>query len=168
MRLWVVAAVVGIYALLSAYPAHAERESFTDSQGQLIERDGEITCVYFNATRGACGRTLPLERGQAWHMRPTHDCSRPSATDLWSCQPRAGGGLTPEQQQALLLMLMNRGQPRANPGLGFGQGVLRSLCLNSGGTFDPATATCYTPPPRPPVRCHTRSMGGGNWETICD
>jgi len=97
-----------------------EREIFTDSHGQKIERAGDITCVYYNSIHGACSRTLPLEQGQAWHMMPTHDCSRPSEIAPWSCQPRAGGGLTPEEQ-ALLLMWMNGGQAPANPGLEAGR-----------------------------------------------
>ncbi len=103
--------------LLAASPAHAEREIFTDDHGQTIERDGAITCVYYNSVHGACGRSLPLEPGQAWHMTPTHDCARPAETAPWSCQPRAGGGLTPEQQQALLQMLMKRrtGPPEPGP-----------------------------------------------------
>lgn len=97
--------------LLSARPAHAELERFTDSQGQKIARDGAITCVYYNATSGMCGRSLPPEQGQAWHMMPTHYCSRPSETGAWTCQPRdSRGGETPEQQQAILQVLTKGAQ----------------------------------------------------------
>ena len=39
--------------------------------------------------------------------------------------------------------------------------MLRSLCLSQGGSFDPATAQCYTPP-RPPVQCRSSRRRPGH------
>ncbi len=78
-------------------------------------------------------------------------------------------GLTAEQRAQLLQQLKLMNQPPANLGTEFGRGVLRSLCASNGGTYDPATATCYTPSPPPPslpLNCFSNRIGNG-WNTVC-
>lgn len=161
---------LALFCLLTfATSASAEVNRMTDSQGREWVQDGATTCVSISATFAICGRTMPPEPGKQMTMQPTHDCSRPTATDAWACQSRGGWeSLTAEQQQTLLLLLMNRGQLPVNPGLEAGRNVLRSLCLSGGGTIDPATGACYTPspPPRLPLNCFTTRMGSG-WNTVC-
>ncbi len=155
-----------VAALGLAAPALAEEIRKTDSFGREWVQDGEHTCMFINSTYGVCGRTVgPLVEHIGTTMQPTHDCTRPIPADPWECRPRVQG-LSPAERAVMLQWLLSH--PVTNPGLEAGRNSLRSLCLSGGGTVDPATGTCYTPPPRPPVQCRTRSMGGGNWETTCD
>lgn len=165
-------------------PVLAEPIRMTDSRGWEWMQDGPITCVQISPTFGTCGRTqLPPDPGAKMTMRPiTHDCSRQSPTDSWSCQPRGGGGLTAEQRALLLQQLRQMG-PVETPGQAYARALAAGACMAQRGVFDPVTSYCQLPPAPPPppapqlypappppprpLNCYTSPDGGGGWTTIC-